>query len=131
VSGSNEFAHMSVDVESMSDSKAAEAAVQVNGRGLARLELWLTRQRAFTSKGSSRDTEVEAVGLTELGLSLKWLRFEAFMAKAERRLDSLAVTGLTHPWSSVEAMAVDPAPVTASGPVQSKLWAEGLPGLRR
>lgn len=83
------------------------------------------------SKGDSRDTEAEEARPAELGLSLKWLRVEALTAKAERRLDSLAVTGLVHPWSSVEPAAMDPAPVTASGPVQSKCWAEGLVGLRR
>lgn len=38
-SGNKEFAHKSVDVASISDSKAAEVATHVNGSGLARREL--------------------------------------------------------------------------------------------
>jgi hypothetical protein len=71
MSGSKGFAHRLVDVASISDSKAAEAVVHVNGTWLVRAELWLMRWRAFTSKGSNKDMVAGAVRLAELGLSLK------------------------------------------------------------
>jgi hypothetical protein len=43
ISGNKEFAHKSVDAASISDSRAAEAAVHVNGNELDGRELWLIR----------------------------------------------------------------------------------------
>lgn len=71
MSGSRGFAHRLVDAASISDSKAAEAVVHVNGTGLVRVELWLMRWRAFTSKGNNKDMGAGVGRLVGLGLSLK------------------------------------------------------------
>lgn len=116
---------------SISDSRAAEASVQVKGKDAKGLAVWLRTKRAFTSKGRRR---AMGAGLAVFGAEraerVKW-DADDLTAKAERRADSLAVTGLIQPWSSVDPKLVRPAPVRASGPVQTKCCVEGERGPRR
>jgi hypothetical protein len=128
-SGISAFSQSSCEAASMSASSAADVADHVKGSvprsdgapvGCAR------RARALTSKGSKGAT----AAVSEKAADEKRGACEADerLARAERRLASRAGTGLTHPWSSVEPRLVEPAPVDASAPAQSRCCFEGFRG---
>lgn len=129
-SGRREPTQEFTEAESISDSSPVEARGQVKGSP-ATPEGWLRRKRAFKSKGSSNAPMGEPPSPLAMADDFTKDKREALRASPDRRADSLAVTGLIQPWSSVEARDVDPAPVKASGPVHSMCWVEGADGPRR
>lgn len=129
-SGIRELAQVLREVESMSASNAKEARGQVKG-SLAPPVGWLRRKRALKSKGINSELGDSPAPPLNRGADLTKDKREALIASPERRADSLAVTGLIQPWSSVEPKEVFPPPTMASGPVHSTCWVEGEAGPRR
>lgn len=129
-SGIREPAQVLREVESMSASNAREVRGQVKGSPAPPVG-WLRRKRAFKSKGINSELGDSPTPPLNRGADLTKDKREALTANPERRADSLAVTGLIQPWSSVEPKEVLPPLTMASGPVHSTCWVEGEAGPRR
>lgn len=115
----------------MSASRATDAAGQVKGneegRSTEPIE-WARIALAWTSKGGRRAVELTS----ERGADMERVPCmdNKRLARAERKLASRAGTGFNQPLSSVEPKLVEPAPVKASEPAQSRCCLDGANGWR-